>query len=142
MPKRVMIVDDDDIFVEELRGVLVLSGYRTVAFTNGTAALKWARTSHPDLILLDIKMDGMNGFQLSRKLKNLAETADIPIIAMTGHFTQEQYVKMMQECGMETCLKKPFNALDLLTRMELVLGLKRKEFRKVETGKSNAGVKK
>jgi len=120
---KVMIVDDDDVFLEELKGVLAMSGYETVPFSDGGTALKWARKEQPDLIMLDIKMDGMDGFQLTKNLKRFQETASIPVIAMTGHFTQDEHVALMRKCGMETCLKKPFNALDLLTRIEVILSL-------------------
>jgi CheY-like chemotaxis protein len=123
---RVMIVDDDQVFLDELYEVLSLSGYDTVSFARGSAALRWARRARPDLILLDIKMDGMDGFQLTKSLKRYPETTDIPVIAMTGHFTEESHAPLMQACGMETCLKKPFNALHLLKRIEMVLGLKGK----------------
>ncbi len=123
MPKlRVMIVDDDEVFLDELYEVLSLSGYDTVSFKQGSAALKWAREARPDIILLDIKMDGMDGFQLTKNLKRYPETVEIPIIAMTGHFTGENHAPLMRECGMETCLKKPFNALNLLKQIETVMG--------------------
>jgi DNA-binding response OmpR family regulator len=121
---RVMIVDDDDVFLDELYEVLSLSGYDTFSFREGGAALKWALQARPDLILLDIKMDGIDGFQLSKELKRHAETAGIPVISMTGHFMEEHHLSMMRACGMETCLKKPFNALNLLKRIAMVLDLK------------------
>ncbi|MCX6353570.1 MAG: response regulator [Candidatus Aureabacteria bacterium] len=121
--RKVMIVDDDDVFLEELQGVLSMSGYEVVPFSDGGTALKWAKKEHPDLIMLDIKMDGMDGFQLTKNLKRFQATVRIPVIAMTGHFTQDEHVALMRKCGMETCLKKPFNALDLLTRIEVILSL-------------------
>lgn len=121
---RVMVVDDDKLFLSEVYEVLSLSGYETTAFDDGKAALKWARAKRPDVIILDIKMDGMNGFQLTKNLKRFTETVGIPVIAMTGHFTREEHSSMMQECGIETCLKKPFNALNMLRQIEMALGLR------------------
>jgi DNA-binding response OmpR family regulator len=69
-------------------------------------------------------MDGMNGFQLTKNLKRFTETVGIPVIAMTGHFAGEEHRSIMQECGIETCLKKPFNALSMLRQIELALGLR------------------
>jgi DNA-binding response OmpR family regulator len=121
---RVMVVDDDKLFLSEVDEVLSLSGYETTAFDNGKAALKWARAERPDVIILDIKMDGMNGFQLTKNLKRCSETVGIPVIAMTGHFTREEHSAIMQECGIETCLKKPFNALNMLRQIEMALGIR------------------
>lgn len=123
---RVMVVDDDKLFLSEVNEVLSLSGYETTAFDNGKAALKWARAKRPDVIILDIKMDRMNGFQLTKNLKRFPETVGIPVIAMTGHFTGEEHGSAMQECGIETCLKKPFNALNMLKQIEMALGLRAK----------------
>lgn len=120
---KVMIVDDDKEFLDELCEVLSLGGYDTVPFSKASPALKWARAARPGLILLDLKMDGIDGFQLTKNLKHHHETAGIPVIAMTGHFTEEEHAPLMQACGMETCLKKPFNALDLLARIEMVMSL-------------------
>ena len=125
IPKlRVMVLDDDELFLSEVDEVLSLSGYETTAFDDGKAALKWARAKRPDVIILDIKMNGMNGFQLTKNLKRFTETAGIPVIAMTGHFTREEHSSMMQGYGIETCLKKPFNALSMLKQIELALGLR------------------
>lgn len=121
---RVMVVDDDKSFLSEVDEVLSLSGYKTTAFADGRAALKWARAKRPDVIILDIKMDGMDGFQLTKNLKRFAETAGIPVIAMTGHFTGEEHGSTMQGCGIETCLKKPFNALSMLKHIELALAVR------------------
>lgn len=121
---KIMVVDDDKSFLSEVNEVLSLSGYETTAFGDGKAALKWAREKRPDVIILDIKMDGMNGFQLTKSLKRFTETAGIPVIAMTGHFTAEEHISMMQGCGIETCLKKPFNAFSMLKHIEKALALR------------------
>lgn len=121
---KIMLVDDDKSFLSEVDEVLSLSGYQTTAFGNGKAALKWAREKRPDVIILDIKMDGMNGFQLTKNLKRCSETVGIPVIAMTGYFTREEHSSIMQECGIETCLKKPFNALSMLKQIEMALALR------------------
>ncbi|MEJ2746273.1 MAG: response regulator [bacterium] len=70
---RVMVVDDDKLFLSEVNEVLSLSGYETTAFDDGRVALEWARAERPDVIILDIKMDGMNGFQLTKNLKRCTD---------------------------------------------------------------------
>jgi CheY-like chemotaxis protein len=116
--KKILIVDDDREFAEELKELLFLSGYEAVVINDSKEAFDAAFTLKPDIILLDIKMDGMDGFQVLEKLKQFPETARIPVIAMTGYFTKEEHVRLISVCGMDVCLKKPFNALDLIARIE------------------------
>jgi len=117
--KKILVVDDDKEFSEELKELLFLSGYETMVINDSTQTFDAARTLKPDNILLDIKMNGMDGFQVLEKLKQSPETAKISIIAMTGYFTEEEHFRLMSMCGMDTCLRKPFNALDLIAKIEL-----------------------
>ena len=118
--KRVMVVDDDEEFLEELKETLVSGGYNISIFSNGLSALTMARRIKPDVILLDIKMKGKNGIQVADELKHSSDTAHIPIIAMTGFYTAEEIAALMYICGIETCLIKPFNPLDVITRIEMI----------------------
>jgi len=119
--KKIMIVDDDKEFLEELEETLILSGYAAVAINDSTTALNAARRAKPDLIILDLKMDVMDGFQVAKSLKQSPETATIPIVAMTGYFTREEYSSLTTMYGMETCIMKPFNPLDMIAKIENLL---------------------
>lgn len=122
MPKKkIMIVDDDREFLEELKETLTSSGYDTTALSNSTSALKMVRKIKPDVILLDLKMQGKSGFQIANELKQLAETAHIPIIAMTAFYTEREYTILTNICGIKTCLIKPFNPLDVIAEIERAL---------------------
>ena len=66
---KILIVDDDKEFLEELREVLVNTGYEVVAVADGIAASKAARVTRPDVILLDLRMKGMSGFEVADRLK-------------------------------------------------------------------------
>jgi len=116
--KKILIVDDDLEFSEELKELLLLSGYEATVINDSRQAFDTARTLKPDAIVLDIKMDSMDGFQVLEKLKQFPQTAKISVIAMTGYFTEEEHYRLMSICGMDACLKKPFNALDLIARIE------------------------
>lgn len=118
---KVMIVDDDRRFLEELKETLTLSGYESVVINDSTTTVNIARKTRPDCILLDLKMNKMDGFQVIEELKKLPETDRIPIIAMTGYFTRPEYSTLIGMCGVETCLMKPFNPLDAISRIEMVL---------------------
>jgi CheY-like chemotaxis protein len=120
--KKIMIVDDDKIFLEELEEILILNGYFTIAIHDSTSALDIAKTQRPDLIILDMKMDGMNGFQLADSLKRIQATAHIPIIGTSAIFRIENNLEdnffLMDFCYM---LHKPINPLELIDKIEKVL---------------------
>ena len=116
--KKIMVVDDDREFLEELKETLSLSGYDAAVFSNGATALKMVRKIKPDIILLDLKMKGKNGFQVADELKRSAETAHIPIIAMTAFYTEKEHTILMDMCGIQTCLIKPFSSLDVISKIE------------------------
>ncbi len=117
--KRIIIVDDDVDLLVELDEILTLSGYDTIALKDSTAVLDTACMLNPDLIVVDLKMEGMDGFQVNDELKKYVETASIPVIAMTGYFNEEEYTPLMQKSGMKACLSKPFNPLDLISQIEM-----------------------
>lgn len=119
--KRVMVVDDDVEFLKELQETLATSGYEIIAIQNSKNASNAAILTRPDIILLDLKMAGMDGFELAQTLKRFPETNNIPLIAMTGYFTSQEHGELIDRCGMKTCLKKPFNPLDLISRIENIL---------------------
>jgi len=118
--KKVMIVDDDKEFLEELKETLILSGYDVTAVNESVMALKVARAVKPDVILLDLKMRLMSGFEIADGLKHLQETSKVTVIAMTGFYTMKEHSWLMNFCGIRKCLKKPFNPLDVIAEIERV----------------------
>ena len=112
--KKILIIDDDEDLLEELQETLNISGYKTIAIKDSTCAFDTAYKFRPDLILLDLKMNDMNGFQVATSLKRFPSTTHIPIIAMTGFFNKKHHFKLMDLCGMNMCLEKPFNPPDLI----------------------------
>ncbi len=119
--KKILIVDDDKEFLDELKETLVLTGYDVTGITDGMSAVKAARVGKPDIIILDLRMHAMSGFEVADKLKGLPETSRIPVIAMTGYYTLKEHAWLMNFCGIRRCLKKPFSPLDVITEIEKVL---------------------
>jgi len=119
--KRIMIVDDDKDLLGELQETLSIKGYYTLAINDSTSAVDAAFSSKPDVILLDMKMDGMSGFQVAQSLRRLPSTSLIPIIAMTGVCTRENHLSAMELWGMDVCIEKPFNPHDLILSIQRVL---------------------
>ena len=120
MNKKIMIVDDDKEFLEELRETLVLSGYDLVAVNDATMALDLANSARPDVILLDLKMPQKSGFQVADELRHLSDVSHIPIIAMSAYL-KDDYTSLLNICGIKKCLRKPFHPLDVIAQIEQVL---------------------
>ncbi|MDD2752390.1 MAG: response regulator [Candidatus Omnitrophica bacterium] len=118
--KKVLIVDDDKEFLEELKETLALSGYEMFAVNDSGLALNMATQVRPDVILIDLKMPKKTGFQLADELRHLSGLDHIPIIAMTGFF-KDSYGPLLNICGIKKCLKKPFNPLDIIMEIENAL---------------------
>ncbi len=116
--KKVMIVDDDEVFVEELKELLILCGYNTFAFSDGLNAFSSLRSINPDIILLDLKMKGINGLQFADRLRDSSGAKNIPIIAMTGFNMGKQYSNLLAFHGIDRCIRKPFHILDLVADIE------------------------
>jgi CheY-like chemotaxis protein len=116
--KKILLVDDDKEFLEELKEMLALSGYKVMGVADSVAAVNAARVTKPDAILLDLRMQAMSGFEVADKLKSFPETSLIPIIAMTGFYTLKEHAWLMNFCGIKRCIKKPFNPLDVIAEIE------------------------
>ena len=85
MAGKILIVDDDNDFVEAMTSILESKGYSVVSASNGTEGLAKAKEEKPDLMLLDVMMSTKTeGFDLARNLKNEASTKDLPVIMITG----------------------------------------------------------
>lgn len=119
--KKIMVVDDDKEFMDELQETLILSGYEVKAVNEASEAFSVASKIKPDLILLDLKMKGMTGFEVVNKLKSFDNTMEIPIIAMSGFFTAEEDDTLLSFFEIHNYLRKPFNPLDIITKIETVL---------------------
>ena len=119
--KKIMVIEDDRELLDELKEMLSLQGYNVTAVNDSVMALEETRKIHPDLILLDMKMLGLDGFQVAEKLKQDQETSGIPIIAMTGYFRKNEHVSLMNMCGIEGCIYKPFSPDEISAKIESML---------------------
>jgi len=122
---KVMIIDDDKDFLEELDETLKLAGYDTVAISDVDGVLEAAVATKPDVVLLDLKMPKKTGFQVAFELR-LSHDSDlsfVPIIIMTGAF-KDDFRPLMNICNIKRCINKPFNPLDVVTEIENALAEK------------------
>lgn len=123
-PPRIMIVDDDPFVSAVLREFLTgLSASVEVGIANdGFAAGRQVVTFMPDIILLDLMMPGMDGFEVCHQIKKDPSTERIRVIAMTGYLTEENVTRVLS-AGAEACLAKPVDHGELLAALNLPLGL-------------------
>jgi DNA-binding response OmpR family regulator len=118
--KKILVVEDDLDLVELLRFNLTNAGFSVMAATDGSEALKKARSVVPDLILLDLMLPELDGFAVCEILRREAATAPIPIIiltAMSSHFARLAGL----ESGANDYITKPFSPKHLLGRIATVL---------------------
>ena len=119
-PPRVLVVDDNRSFARYLADLLANQplSIETETAHDGFDAGRKVLQFDPDIVLLDLKMPGMDGFSVCQQLKDDEATSQIRIIAMTGYYTPENEVKILQ-AGAEACLAKPFDKAVLFDVMAL-----------------------
>lgn len=123
MDKLLILLVDDDPMNLRLLGHLLKETYRTAVAENGRQALEFVQHCCPDLILLDILMPVMDGFEFCQQLKRAPTTQDIPIIFLTARNDSENIVKGLQ-MGAVDYVTKPFQQAELCARVQTHLALK------------------
>lgn len=121
---RILVVDDTPQNLQLLEAMLRGQGYRVFALPNGAMALKAAARDQPDLILLDILMPGLDGYEVCSRLKAEPQLADIPVIFLSALSEPLDKVKGFQ-CGGVDYVTKPFQVEEVLARVETHLKLRR-----------------
>jgi len=123
MHENILIVDDEPRFAYMLADVLNEAGYDARTIDNGRDALEAAHRDPPDLMLLDVNMPGIDGFEVASRLKADPETAAIPIIMLSAMEGRGARVIGL-ESGAEEYLAKPFDKAELLARIHNLLLLR------------------
>jgi two-component system cell cycle response regulator DivK len=111
--KRILIVEDDRLSMTLLSDFLNAHGYRVLKTSDGLEAIKLAREEQPDLILMDIRLPEISGFDVTRLLKQDDQTKAIPVIAVTAFATAGDETKAL-ESGCAAYITKPVNVDELL----------------------------
>ena len=122
-PLTILIVDDDTLNRKLLDTMLKLAGYRTVHAASGEGALALVHASAPDLILLDVMMPGMDGNEVTRRLKKNPLTSNIPVIMVTAQIDRAARITGL-DAGAEDFLMKPVERAELWLRVRNLLRLK------------------
>ena len=124
MSGRILVVDDQRANAEMMAGILQARGYQVVTAPGGEAALEQVRAGTPDLVVSDIVMPGMDGYELCRRLRAQAATALLPVILVTSVEANDERVKGL-EAGADDFLSKPVNWDELFARVRSLLRIKR-----------------
>ncbi len=120
MTKRILIVDDEIESVKLIGLMLQRRGYEIVAARSGAQALEKVRTEHPDLVILDVMMPDIDGYEVCRRLRADPDTARLPIIMFTAKTMVDDKVAGFQ-AGADDYLTKPVHPEELASRIEAVL---------------------
>ena len=114
---RILVVDDEPRYVWIIQTNLEARGYAVLPATDGQRALELAASEEPDLIVLDIKMPGLDGYEVCRRIR---ESSKVPIIMLTALARPEDKIKGLN-MGADDYVIKPFSAEELMARVQAVL---------------------
>jgi len=120
--KQLLIVDDDKNTREGYRTYLSNAGFEVFALERGADALAFARSAAPDLVVLDLALPDLDGWEVARRLKSDEATTSIPVIALSGHSRQHEKVSALR-AGCDVYLTKPCQPAQLLSAIRKLLGL-------------------
>jgi two-component system phosphate regulon response regulator PhoB len=117
---KILVADDEPDVLELLRPSLTGAGYLVISAVDGQTALDKARMEKPDLVLLDLKMPVLSGFDVCKALKSDAATAQIPLVILTAMTTEVDRIVAL-EIGAEDYVTKPFSPRELILRIRALL---------------------
>lgn len=120
MVKRILAVDDETDVLLIIKTALQCEGFEVMTATNGADALAVARDTPPDLVILDVMMPGMSGFDVLRELKADERTCTVPVIMLTG-VSEKKRIGEALASGTDYYIIKPFEFADLLAKVNEVL---------------------
>lgn len=115
--KTILIVEDEDVLREEIVELMELEGYRVLEANNGLSAVKIAQTYLPDLIVSDVSMPHLDGFQLIETLRKKPETAHLPVIMLTAR-ADRNFMRHGMELGADDYITKPFSGKELTNSVQ------------------------
>ncbi len=120
--RKILVVDDEPAAIELLADEIEAEfpNYEVLEVHNGFAAGEIIGSLKPRVVILDLHVPGVDGFEVCRRLKSKDETKDIVVIAMTAH-PSEEAEKRILDCGAKICLTKPLDIANLLTEVRQVL---------------------
>jgi len=120
---KILIVDDEERNIKLLKAYLIAKQYETAEASNGEEALRMVNDCNPDLVLLDVMMPGIDGFEVCKRLKTNEKTKMIPVVMVTALREKEYRIKAL-EAGVDDFLTKPVDRTELMVRVKSLLRIK------------------
>jgi len=121
MHEKILVVDDEPDLRFILRKILEREGYAVAEAESGEKALELLKTEKPDLILLDVMMPGLDGWETAKKIKSSPESKDVKIAMITAKVQEEDKIKSFEESGVEWHITKPVDKTRLITTVKWLL---------------------
>ena len=120
MPKKILIVEDNVLMIEVMTYILKNSGYDVISLINGDEVFNHIKTTHPDLVILDAILPGMNGMEICQLIKLNKTTQNLPVIMCSG---DEDSIEgsLKQKGAPDDVLQKPFDINALIQKVEFQL---------------------
>ena len=120
MTSRILAVDDDEFILKLVSVTLSQAGYQVFTATDGAEALNQISSIQPDLVILDVRMPGMTGYQVCQRLRSRPKFSSLPVLMLTANDTLEQKIKGF-EAGTDDYMIKPFQPAELTARVQVLL---------------------
>ncbi|MBX3014616.1 MAG: response regulator [Caldilineaceae bacterium] len=117
---KILVIEDDPMILKLIFQTLQRSGYEVITAMNGSEGLRIAQENHPNLVVLDISLPGLDGYQVCQQLRSAPATASLPIIMVTA-MSRPADQRRGFELGADDYLPKPFLLADLVTRVQSLL---------------------
>lgn len=124
--ETILIVDDEKDIIELIKYNLITEGYSILTAETGEQAIKIAKKARPDLMVLDLMLPGMDGFEVTRYLRNNEETRNMPIVMLTAKGDESDIITGL-ELGANDYISKPFSPKVLTTRIRGILRRRRQD---------------
>ncbi len=118
--KRVLVVEDNENNIYLIRFILQKNGFESIEARDGAAGVELAVKEKPDLILMDIQLPVLDGYEATKRIKAMEETKDIPVIALSSYAMVGDKEKAMN-CGCDGYIEKPINPDTILSEIKKYL---------------------
>lgn len=119
--KNILVIEDVEDHLEIVKLILEQHGYNILVATTGLEGLNTTKNCHPDLIILDVVLPEMNGYEVCKAIKSSEDTKDIPIIMLSVRSNPED-IEAAYAAGANKYITKPFNLEDLINEVKKFLG--------------------
>lgn len=120
MASKIIVIEDDPLILKLISQTLQREGYEVVTATDGSEGLRKVRETHPHLVVLDISLPGLDGYQVCHHLRSEHATSKLPVIMVTA-MSRPSDQRRGFETGADDYLSKPFVLSDLITRIRSLL---------------------